>query len=133
MKPELLQRDFTHTPHIKECGRIRREHREDTYGQTCHLHCGCGISSSWHQDWEKARIGLSQNHADPWYGIPSKDIPEDGVLKVRKTDTGAIYKLSRKERGWYLSANDGIVPSGQTVYGQLRRILDEFGLEIVNE
>ena len=132
MKPELLQRDYTHKPYIKACGPPRREHRRDKYGQTCCLHCACGISSAWHQDWEKARIGLDQNHAYVWYGFPSKDIPEDGVLMVRRLDTGVTYRLVHNLYDWCLFADDGSEAiGGQKIHGQLRRILDEFFLEIV--
>lgn len=57
----------------------------------------------------------------------------DSIL-VRKIDTGATYRLwKRPDNSYYLSANDGMVPSGQVVNGPLSRVLTDFRLEVFTQ
>ena len=45
------------------CTIPKRCFRKDKYGQNFRLECGCGQASAWHTSFERAAIGLAQNHA----------------------------------------------------------------------
>jgi hypothetical protein len=52
------------------------------------------------------------------------------TVKVRHTTTGLIYLLvPQGADAWWLTPNDGLVPSGQAVYGGLDSIMRDYNLE----
>ena len=55
-------------------------------------------------------------------------------MLLRHTQTKLLYRLfDRGDGSYYLSANDGRVPSGQILNGPLDRILTDYPLEVVKE
>jgi hypothetical protein len=50
----------------------------------------------------------------------TKQISSKFVLKHNQSGLTYILK-HKKDKEWYLSSNDGIVPSGQTLYGENAR------------
>lgn len=53
----------------------------------------------------------------------------ESIVVVHKT-TGLDYRLTARADGsFYLSANDGVVPSGQVLNGPLETILSDFQLK----
>jgi len=51
---------------------------------------------------------------------------------VRHKESGLLYRLSDLNNGtFYISANDGRVPSGQVLNGPIDRVLKDYPLELV--
>jgi len=49
-------------------------------------------------------------------------------FKVKHRKSGLTYRLTPKTQGYYLSANDGMVPSGQMIYWddkQINRVFEK--------
>jgi len=56
---------------------------------------------------------------------------ENQKYKVRHKESGLTYILTKNEKGYYMSCDDGMVPSGQQLHGTLEEILQDYPLELV--
>jgi hypothetical protein len=84
-----------------------------------------------HDFWEADKKRKEREREQEKEKIKNKKESENQSHKVRHKKSGLIYRLYKNEEGYYLSSNDGLVPSGQQLYGTLERILQDYHLELV--
>ena len=80
--------------------------------------------------WQKGKRGSDSILINSEYLPKSFSTP---VIKVKNNKSGLIYLLRRNgAEDWYIMANDGIVPSGQAIYGFcFKKLLDSIDCSIV--